>query len=93
MFPIFRIQKLNANRNNVGVSGTGFFINSKGYFVSATHIFDSIAPEVSYNFLGFLPEKLKTPPLPITEVIKDKQMDIFIGKISMDTPNFFSLKY
>ncbi len=90
MFPIFRWQQ-QGNQANVGVAGTGFFINSGGYFVSAAHVFDNANQDTKFIFWGRLPEQLQNPNLPIQEVARNDEFDIFIGKISIKSPTYFYL--
>lgn len=91
MFPIFRWDQLSTQQARVGVVGTGFFINSKGNFVSVTHIFDNINEGTKFFYLGKLPENLQNPRLEITEVCRDDEKDIYVGKIDLRTPGYFYL--
>jgi len=63
-------------------SGTGFFINSSGLFATVAHIFDGTNGNTRFLFFGCLPDNLVTPPLEISEVVKNDEKDIFIGKIN-----------
>jgi len=82
MFPIFKKEKISEKEIRIGVAGTGFFINSSGLFVTVAHIFDSANGNTKFLFFGCLPDNLETPPLEISEVVKDDEKDIFIGKIN-----------
>lgn len=76
---------------NVGVVGTGFFLNSKGYFVSVAHIFDSSNQNTKFLYIGRLPENLHKPRLEITEMCRDDELDIYVGRIDLKTQNYFYL--
>lgn len=91
IFPIFRFVQVSSSQVNVKVQGTGFFIDSKGYFVSAAHLFRDPTPQTSFRYLGRLPEEVK-PRLLIREIAKDEEQDVFIGKIDIVEPvNFLYL--
>lgn len=88
MFPIFRWEQASAQQVNIGVVGTGFFVNRKGYFVSVVHIFDNTNAQTSFRYWGRLPDKLENPPLVIEEIIRDDDHDIYIGKIKTRSPEY-----
>lgn len=85
IFPIFAWQQSN-NQVGVGVSGTGFFINKDGYFVTAAHVFDAKSKDLTFKYWGKLPEEVINPAIEIEEVARDDANDIFIGKVSGLTP-------
>ena len=91
MFPIFRWDQTGEKQFRVGVKGTGFFINSKGYFVSVAHVFDNMTTNTKFQYIGKLPEHLQKPRLEIKEVAKNDDYDIFIGKIEINSPKYFYL--
>lgn len=91
MFPIFRWDQLSAQQAHVGVVGTGFFINSKGSFVSVAHIFDNVGTDTKFFYLGRLPENLQNPRLEIMEICRDDEKDIYVGQINIKTPGYFYL--
>jgi len=80
MFPIFRFDKVNDSQQKIGVAGTGFFINSSGYFVSVAHVFDNKKESTNFGYWGQLPENIINPYLKIEEVAKDDDADIYVGK-------------
>lgn len=90
MFPIFR-WKQQGNQATVNVAGTGFFINSNGYFVSVAHVFDNADQNTKHIFWGRLPEQLQDPNLQIQEITRNDNLDIFIGKIDVKSPTYFYL--
>lgn len=91
MFPIFRFEKLPKNQTNIGVVGTGFFINPKGYFITVAHVFDTSNQNTSYKFWGHLPDKIHNPNIEIVEIARDDNHDIVVGKIALDNTDFSCL--
>ena len=87
MFPIFR-RVTSGQQIGLGVSGTGFFINDNGYFVTAAHCFDDASQQTDFIFYGLLPENLVDPPVVITEVARDEQHDIFLGQVHLAGTDF-----
>ncbi len=90
MFPIFRLEPRGAQAE-VGVNGTGFFINSRGYFISVAHVFDGASKSTKFLFLGRLPEQLQNPPLEIKEIARDDDLDILLGRIETKNSVYFYL--
>lgn len=90
MFPVFRWKKC-GNQADVSVAGTGFFINSDGYFVSVAHVFDNADQNTQFLFWGRLPEQLQNPKLIIKEIARNDDLDIFIGKVDIKSPTYFHL--
>lgn len=91
MFPIMRTIQTAPGQMEVGVSGTGFFINPNGLFVTVAHAFDFSPPNTSFQFAGHLPTFVQNPSLPIHEIARDNMNDIFVGKVDIDTPDYLSL--
>ena len=91
MFPIFFVEEVAPGQTKLGISGTGFFINSEGVFVSVAHIFDSTAGNKKYVFYGFLPDNVVNPYVEIQELCRDDEHDIFIGKVETKTPDFLEI--
>lgn len=91
MFPIFRLEKLQQNQGKIGVVGTGFFINSKGVFITVAHIFDSANTNTRFVYWGNLPDKIVNPNKEIREIVKDNNQDIFVGKLDIKSPGYFHL--
>lgn len=88
MFPIFCWEQVSPQQTNIGVVGTGFFVNCKGYFVSVAHIFDNANPQTLFRYWGRLPDKLENPPLMIEEIARDDDHDIYIGRIKTKSPEY-----
>ncbi len=90
IFPIFRFDQISESEGRASVVGTGFYINSKGYFVSVSHIFDNQSSQTSFKYLGKLPEEVQ-PRLIINEIARDDEHDVFIGKIDTNNSKYFYL--
>ncbi len=82
MFPIFK-QKVLGQQTEIGVVGTGYFIDDKGHFVTTAHCFDGASPDTKYLYLGLLPDNLLNPHLEIKEVSRDDQYDILLGHVDL----------
>jgi len=89
MFPLFRFEQINQTQVRVHVIGTGYFINRHGYFTTVAHVFDNPNPQTSFRFFGFLPENVHNPPLTVTEIARDDDHDICIGRLEIESPNYF----
>lgn len=91
MFPIFRTDQIDATHMRVNVVGTGFFIGADGLFVSVAHVFDGATDTTKFLYPGKLPEEVSNPFIQIEEIARDDSNDIFIGRVSLSTPNFLKL--
>lgn len=83
MFPIFRIEHLSGSQVNIGVVGTGFFISEDGKFISVCHIFDTTTSVTDFYYRGKLPDEVINPAIEITEIARNDDADIYIGKINV----------
>lgn len=83
IFPIFRTKKISANSTQIGVVGTGFFVDSSGTFVTVAHIFDEKDSDTQFLYFGRVPDEVLNPQLPIRKIAVDDNNDIFIGKIEL----------
>jgi S1-C subfamily serine protease len=91
MFPIFRWEQVSPQQINIVVTGVGFFVNTKGYFVSVAHIFDNASNNTKFFYFGLLPDKLQNPRLEIKEVVRDNDHDIFIGRVKVKNSRYLYL--
>jgi len=91
LFPIFRVDQITLNEIRVSVGGTGFFINSEGYFVSVAHIFHNTTLQTKYYYWGKLPEEVINPKILIEEIVRDDEHDIFVGKVGITTNQYLHL--
>ena len=73
------------------VTGCGFFIDDHGTFVSVAHAFDAPSPTSKFVYFGRLPNEFTTPGLEISEVGRENEADIYIGKVALETPDFLPL--
>ena len=87
MFPVFR-RITNGQNLGIGVAGTAFFISSNGVFVTTAHIFDETNPQTQFVYHGRLPDNLQNPFLPIEELTRDDERDIFIGRVNLSETGF-----
>lgn len=82
IFPIF-FEVHQGNQFTIGVSGTGFFIDNNGHFITAHHATTEVPPGAKLRYLGNVPDNI-TQPIDITTVYSDPSRDIFLGKIALD---------
>lgn len=82
IFPIF-FQSIQGNLTQIGVSGTGFFIDNKGHFLTAHHVTVDVPLGSKLLYCGNVPDKF-VQPMDIKEVFSDPIRDIFLGKIDKD---------
>lgn len=82
IFPIF-YHSIQGSTWQIGVSGTGFFIDDKGHFITAHHVTTDIPANSTLFYFGNVPEKI-VPPIKIIEVFSDSIRDIFLGKIDVN---------
>lgn len=92
VFPIFFASPQGTN-TQIGVSGTGFFINSAGYFLTALHVITEAPPNAIFQYRGNIPGHIQNPPAVIAEVYRDPVRDIYLGKIdnTVTTPVDYTL--
>lgn len=91
MFPIFCFTDIGGGQKNVGVNGAGFFVSANGHFVSVAHLFADSTPTTAFKYWGQVPDHVLNPPKVITEIARDDEHDIFIGKIDVTPARFFTL--
>jgi S1-C subfamily serine protease len=81
-FPIF-FKKVSGPQVALGVSGTGFFVNDNGLFVTACHVVTEVPDGSELFYAGNVPHKI-IQPISIEEVYKNTETDIYLGKVSKD---------
>lgn len=80
IFPVF--YKLSVDGiTTVGISGTAFFINDKGHFLTATHVTTDIPSGAKLLYAGNLPHTALDHPVEIEEVYRNDLKYIYIGKV------------
>jgi S1-C subfamily serine protease len=87
MFPVFRFMS-DGRQMQLGVAGTGYFINDNGMFVTAAHIFDETTPQTQFVYLGLLPEHLHNPMMGVREIARDNKHDIYVGSLDLKNTGF-----
>ena len=83
IFPIFYAYE-NADGPIISVSGTGFFVDDNGLFVTGDHIMNCAPAGAEYYYFGNLPDELIQPPLEIERVASDPGRDLFLGRVRRD---------
>lgn len=80
IFPVF--YKLHVDGiTTVGISGTAFFINDEGHFLTATHVTSDIPSGAKLLYAGNLPHTALDHPVEIEEVYRNDLKYIYIGKV------------
>jgi S1-C subfamily serine protease len=83
IFPIFYAYE-HADGPVISVSGTGFFVDDNGLFVTGDHSMNCAPPGAEYYYFGNLPDELTQPPLEIERVASDPGRDLFLGRVRPD---------
>src|SRR4051795_13641180 len=83
IFPIFYAYE-NADGTVISVSGTGFFVDDNGLFVTGEHIMTCAPVGAGYYYFGNLPDELIQPPLEIERVASDPGRDLYLGRVRRD---------
>ena len=91
IFPIF-FESIQDQLTQIGVSGTGFFIDNKGHFLTAHHVISDVPKNSKMLYFGNVPDKLVTPSI-IKEVFSDPLRDIFLGKVDVGFLNKVDFTY
>ena len=89
IFPIFFRRKI-WNQTQLGVSGTGFFIDSKGHFATACHVIDDIPTDATIFTVGNVPYSTGQQE-EIVEVARNTETDVFIGRAEQNAQQPLSL--
>jgi S1-C subfamily serine protease len=82
IFPIF-YTLAQGQDTQIGVSGTGFFIDDRGHFLTALHVITDCPLNAVIEYRGNIPDHIQNPPERITEIFRDPVRDIFLGKINL----------
>jgi S1-C subfamily serine protease len=83
IFPIFFTYERDGRRT-LSVSGTGFFVDDSGLFVTADHIMNCAPAASTYYYYGNLPDHLSQPALEIEMVARDPGRDLYLGRVARD---------
>lgn len=68
----------------IGVSGTGFFVEDTGLFVTVDHSMNCAPAGSTYYYYGNLPDQLCRPAVEIERVANAPAHDLFLGRVARD---------
>jgi S1-C subfamily serine protease len=68
----------------MGVSGTGFFVDDTGLFVTADHVMSFAAVGSTMYYYGKVPDDVCQPAVEIERVASDRARDLYLGRITRD---------
>lgn len=80
IFPVFYKLQINGI-TTVGISGTAFFINDEGHFITSTQTAEDVPAGAKLLYAGNLPHTSLDHPLEIEEVHRNQLKFIYIGKV------------
>jgi len=83
MFPLFFIQS-EGDGYNVGVRGTGFFLDDTGVFLTAHHVVAGAPAGSTMYYYGKLPNEVCEPALEIEYLASDPTQDLYLGRVCRD---------
>ena len=82
IFPIFFV-RLEGDASFIGVSGTGFFVDDRGLFVTAEHIVANVSAGSRLYYFGNVPDRV-CEPVEIECVATDPARDLYLGRVARD---------
>jgi S1-C subfamily serine protease len=80
IFPIFYAYE-HHDGPILAVSGTGFFVDDSGLFVTVDHSMNCAPAGSTYYYYGNLPDHLSQPAVEIEQVGSDPGRDLYLGKV------------
>ena len=83
IFPIFFAYE-HEDGPTIGVSGTGFFVDDSGLFVTVDHSMNCAPAGSTYYYYGNLPDRLSRPAVAIERVASDPGRDLYLGRVGRD---------
>jgi S1-C subfamily serine protease len=83
IFPIFYAYE-HAEGPVISVSGTGFFVDDTGLFVTVHHSMTCAPAGSGYYCYGNLPDELIHPALEIEPVASDPGRDLYLGRVARE---------
>ena len=83
VFPIFFI-KSDGDRCDVGVRGTGFFLDDSGLFLTADHVIAGAPAGSTLYYYGKVPDDVCDPAVEIEHVASDPAHDLYLGRVCRD---------
>jgi S1-C subfamily serine protease len=81
IFPIFFIQS-DGEHHDVGVRGTGFFLDDTGLFLTADHVMAGAPAGSTLYYYGKVPDEVCDPAVEIEHVASDPAHDLYLGRVS-----------
>ena len=82
IFPIFFIGS-DGDRCDVGVRGTGFFLDDSGLFLTADHVIAGAPAGSTLYYYGRIPDEVCDPAVEIEHVASDPAHDLYLGRVSV----------
>ncbi len=78
IFPIFHL-----SQSGFAVAGTGFFIDSQGHFLTASHVITTLPPGANLGYAGNIPytKEANGEFLPIKIIKNEPALDLAIGHV------------
>ena len=83
IFPIFYVYERD-DSPVIAVSGTGFFVDDSGLFVTVDHIMNCAPAGSTYYYYGNVPDQLSRHAVEIERVASDPGRDLFLGRVEWD---------
>jgi S1-C subfamily serine protease len=83
IFPIFFVRQ-DGDVSTIGVSGTGFFVDDNGLFVTADHIMTCAPAGSTMYYYGRLPGHLCQVAVEVECVASDPARDLYLGRVTRD---------
>ena len=83
IFPIFFIRS-NGDRCDVGVRGTGFFLDDSGLFLTADHVMSGAPAGSTLYYYGQVPDEVCDPAVEIEHLVSDPAHDLYLGRVRRD---------
>jgi hypothetical protein len=80
IFPIFYAYE-HEDGPIISVSGTGFFVDDNGLFVTVDHSMNCAPAGSTYYYYGNLPDQLIRPAVEIEWVASDPGRDLYLGRV------------
>jgi S1-C subfamily serine protease len=83
IFPIL-FNQWDGDRCEVGVRGTGFFLDDSGLFLTADHVIAGAPAGSTLYYYGKVPDDVCDPAVEIEHVASDPAHDLYLGRVSRD---------
>jgi S1-C subfamily serine protease len=84
IFPIFFIRP-HGDQCDVGVRGTGFFLDDSGLFLTAEHVIAGAPAGSTLYYYGKVPDEVCDPAVEIEHFASDPAHDLYLGRVSRDS--------